>query len=300
MPTIKLMIEALQIKPAIVDKPNAKVIDHTVPHRIEFRNLSHTYPTGQKDIDELPASLKKVSFTIEKGEKVAIIGSSGAGKTTVMKKTLRFDDPTSGAILVDGMDLRDITQGSWRRGLGYIPQQSQIFDGTIRMNLTYGLSARERERVTDAELWELMRLLQIDFKERLAEKGLDTVVGKNGLKLSGGQAQRLMIGAAVIKKPWLLVIDEGTASLDSSTEKEVQKGLATVLENGTSALIVAHRLNTVRTLCTKFIVLKSAGEVVNGDSQVEAVGNSFEELYRDSPTFRRLADDQGLVIKMAA
>jgi ABC-type multidrug transport system fused ATPase/permease subunit len=215
-----------------------------------------------------------------------------------MKKLLRFDDPTSGSISVDGVDLRQIKLASWRQEIGYIPQQAQVFDGTIRYNLTYGLSDEARSKVSDDDLWQLMRLLQIDFGDRLTN-GLDTVVGKGGLKLSGGQAQRLMIGAAVIKKPSLLVVDEATSSLDSTTERKVQEGLTQILaQTSTSALIVAHRLSTVRDLCTKFIVLKSATEVSNGDSQVEAIASSFEELYSCSPTFRSLADDQGIKLAL--
>jgi ABC-type multidrug transport system fused ATPase/permease subunit len=140
-----------------------------------------------------------------------------------------------------------------------------------------------------------MRLLQIDFGERL-DKGLETVVGRNGVKLSGGQAQRLMIGAAAMKRPLFMVIDEATSSLDSSTEKLVQHGLAQVLSGNVSALVIAHRLSTVRHLCDRFIVLRDTAALQNGDSQVEAIAASFEELYAISPTFRRLADDQGIVI----
>ncbi|HTS17099.1 MAG TPA: ABC transporter ATP-binding protein [Verrucomicrobiae bacterium] len=297
LPSVKSMITALRIPPAITDSSEAVVLDHTVPHRIEFAQVSHTYPADMKKTAEAPAALIRVNFTVEPGEKVALLGASGAGKTTVMRKLLRFDDPTSGGVLVDGIDLRTIHQASWRRGIGYIPQQAQVFDGTIRYNLTYRLGAGERARITDAELWNLMQLLQIDFKDRLTH-GLDTVVGKNGIKLSGGQAQRLMIGAAVIRRPWLLVVDEATSSLDSVTEHEVQAGLATVLSgSATSALIVAHRLSTVRHLCTKFVVLKAANEVREGESQVEAIANSFEDLYRESPTFRRLADYQGVGVQ---
>src|SRR5882724_5855634 len=296
LPSVKSMIAALRIPPAITDSTEAVTLDHTVTHQIKFADVSHTYPAEVKKTAEAPPALLRVNFTIEPGEKVALLGASGAGKTTVMRKLLRFDDPTSGCVLVNGIDLRTIRQASWRRGIGYIPQQSQVFDGAIRYNLTYRLSTEERARITDAELWKLMQLLQIDFKDRLTQ-GLDTIVGKNGIKLSGGQAQRLMIGAAVIRRPWLLVIDEATSSLDSVTEHEVQAGLATVLSgSATSALIVAHRLSTVRNLCTKFVVLKSANEVQNNESQVEAIASSFEDLYRESPTFRRLADYQGVTV----
>lgn len=295
MPSVKLMIEALQIAPAIVDKPNAIDIDHQKTHKIEFVDVSHTYPARKKRTDEIPAALSRVSFTIEPGEIVGCMGPSGAGKSTLMKKLLRFDDPTSGKILVDGVDLRDISQASWKRGIGCIPQQAQVLDGTIRSNLVYGLSEEGRKAMSDDDLWQLMKLLKIDFGERLSD-GLDTLVGKNGLKLSGGEAQRLMIGSAVIKKPWLLVIDEATASLDSDTEHYVQEGLAKALSQNTSALIVAHRLSTIRTICNKFIVLRPAFEVPEGESQVEAVAYSFEELYEISSTFRRLADRQGITI----
>ncbi|HSD12433.1 MAG TPA: ATP-binding cassette domain-containing protein, partial [Patescibacteria group bacterium] len=195
--------------------------------------------------------------------------------------------------------LRAVALASWTRLVGYIPQQAQVLDGTLRYNLLYGLPEKERGAVTDEELWDVMRKLQIDFGERLTE-GLDTVVGRRGIKLSGGQAQRLMIGAAVLKRPRFMIIDEATSSLDSTTEKAVQEGLAKVLPKETSALIITHRLSTVRSLCTKFIVLRTAEAVADGTPQVEAVAGSFEELYAVSPTFRRLADDQGVHVASAA
>jgi ATP-binding cassette, subfamily B, bacterial len=170
-----------------------------------------------------------------------------------------------------------------------------VLDGTIRYNLIYGLTREEQELATDEELWSLMRLLKIDFGERLID-GLDTLVGRNGMKLSGGQAQRLMIGAAAMKKPRFMVIDEATSSLDSTTEKAVQYGLAKVLAGNVGALVVAHRLSTVRHLCNRFIVLREVSSLNGGESQVEAIADSFEELYGTSPTFRRLADDQGVTV----
>ena len=212
-----------------------------------------------------------------------------------MRLLLRYMDPDYGIICVNGINLRDVKLKSWMNHVGYIAQQPQIYDGTIRYNLTYALSPDEREKITDEELWEWMQLLKIDFGERLTD-GLETLVGRSGIKLSGGEAQRLMIGAAAIRKPRFMIIDEATSNLDSSTEKAVQAGLAEVLKGNVGALIVAHRLSTVRKLCNKFIVLKSSDEVKNGDSQIEAIANSFEELYKISPTFRRLADDQDVVI----
>lgn len=296
IPAVKSMIAAVSIEPAIKDKEDAFVLDSAVSHEIVFDNVSHHYP-GEGEDETSPAALTRVRFTIEPGEKVALLGGSGAGKSTAMKKLLRFGDPTDGRILVDNRDLRNITQASWKKGIGYIPQQAQVFDGTIRYNLTYALTSEERKKITDEKLWELMKLLQIDFGERLTS-GLDTLVGKNGIMLSGGQAQRLMIGAAVVKKPWLLIVDEATSSLDSTTEKLVQQGLATVLAGSdTSALIVAHRLSTVRHLCTKFVVLRPANTVMDGESQVEAIASTFEELYEMSPTFRQLANDQEVTIE---
>lgn len=297
LPPVQSMIRALSIEPAIVDKPDAVEMDHEAAHTIEFHHVSHEYASG--DADALPA-IQDVSFVIRPGEKVAVLGPSGAGKSTLMRLLLRHFDPSTGAIRIGGVDLRDITQESWARCVGYIPQQSAVFDGTLRYNLTFGLSDERRESITDAELEELMGLLKINFGKRLTH-GLDTVVGRNGMKLSGGQQQRLMIGAAVIANPWLLVIDEATSSLDSETEREVQEGLETILNAGTtSALIVAHRLSTVRHLCTQFVVLRPMDDVLPGQSQIEAVAGSFEELYKISPTFKRLADAQGVRVEERA
>ncbi|HTK04908.1 MAG TPA: ABC transporter ATP-binding protein [Candidatus Eisenbacteria bacterium] len=303
MPSVASLRKALTTPPDVVDAPDAVVLAPDRPLRVELRDIGHTY-AGRDADDGAPTKdlhvLKRVSFAVEPGERAALIGPSGAGKTTVMRLLQRYMDPEQGGVLIDGRDLRTVALASWTRLVGYIPQQSQVLDGTLRYNLLYGLPEAERGKVTDEELWDVMRKLKIDFGERLTG-GLDTVVGRRGIKLSGGQAQRLMIGSAVLKRPRFMIIDEATSSLDSTTERAVQEGLAEVLPAGTSALIITHRLSTVRTLCSKFIVLKQAEDVLNGTGQqVEAIAGSFEELYAKSPTFRRLADDQGVSIRTDA
>lgn len=299
LPSVKSMMEALTLEPEIRDRDDAVALPAEAVPRVEFSGVVHSYAAACLEERGTPVNgaarpvLQSVSFSIESGEKVALIGSSGAGKTTIMRLLQRYMDPEQGQVLVDGRDLRGYRLASWTAALGYIAQQPQVLDGTIRSNLLYGLSAAEQAQVTDDDLWEVMHRLQIDFGDRLVD-GLDTKVGRNGIKLSGGEAQRLMIGAAAMRRPRFMVIDEATSSLDSTTEKAVQFGLAEVLNRDMSALIIAHRLSTVRHLCTKFVVLKSSDELAPGDVQVEAVAGSFEELYRVSPTFRQLADDQGV------
>lgn len=307
MPSVRSKIEALSIKPDIVVREDAEPLANR-EFRIVFDDVSHSFPpekkesgNGESSKGSTPPVLRGVSFTIEPGEKVALIGPSGVGKTSIMRLMLRFMDPTNGRILVGERDLRDIPTDSWLARIGYIPQREQVFDGTIKYNLIYGLPEETQRCISDDELWEIMRLLEIDFGERLTD-GLATVVGRSGVKLSGGQCQRLMIGAAVLKirhateRGGIMVIDEATSNLDSTTERKVQRGLEEATKGAISALVVAHRLSTVRKLCGKFVVLKNAGDVRNGDSQVEAIARSFEELYTLSPTFQRLATDQDIKV----
>lgn len=298
MPSIMSMMRAVTIAPDIEENPDGVKINDGTSMRVKFENVSYAYPKGDSEFSTEERGkgspvIKNVSFMVEPGEKAALIGTSGAGKTTVMRLLLRYMDPDEGKIHVNGHVLDEVDVVSWRRAIGYIAQNPMVLDGTIRYNLTYALSNGQRQSVTDEELWRIMRLLKIDFGERLSE-GLDTVVGKDGVKLSGGQAQRLMIGSAVIKKPRFMIIDEATSSLDSTTEKAVQEGLAKALEGNISALVIAHRLSTVRNICNKFVVLKEA--CLDEENQVEAIDRSFEDLYTKSPTFRRLAQDQEIKI----
>lgn len=299
MPSIKATIDALSIPAEVTDSSTAIDLPDE-PISIEFKNVSYVYPeSGYKNkTDEeetVPHALSNISFSVNSGENVAILGRSGAGKSTIMKLLLRSMDPLSGTITVNGIDMKELRYESWTKALGYIPQHPQVWDGTIRYNLTYGLPKAESDLIPDADIWDMMKELQIDFGKRLTN-GLYTEVGRSGIKLSGGQAQRLIIGAAAMKRPRIMLIDEATSSLDSTTERKVQEGLANLLSQNVTAVVIAHRLSTVRDLCTKFVVLKTIDELTNGESQVEAIGGSFEELYQISPTFRMLAKDQGLKI----
>ena len=312
MPAIRTAMLTLKVQPEATDKPNAIELRRKNGVRVEMRNVSYAYVLEKQDLPTLSVAkdhfelesngscrpslpvLRNVSFTIEPGEKAALIGPSGAGKTTIMRMLMRYMDPTCGAILIDGHDLRDVRLASWLNLIAYVPQQAQVFDGTIRDNLLYRFTD-EPINVPDEEIWAMMRKLKIDFGDRLTA-GLDTRVGRHGIELSGGEQQRLMIGAAAMRKPIFMVVDEATASLDATTEKAVQKGLEEVLGTTMGALIITHRLSTVRRLCSKFFVLRDSEGLAPGESQLEAVGSSFEQLYEISPTFRTLADDQGVVI----
>jgi ABC-type multidrug transport system fused ATPase/permease subunit len=287
-PSIMSMKEALTMPAGIARAEEPKRVAAEQPFHIRFENVGYHYDLQSADKDSAP-TLEDVSFCIEPGEKIALIGPSGAGKSTIMKLLLRYMDPTEGRILIDGVDLRQVDLATWLSQIGYVAQQFEVFNGTIRYNLTYGLSEERKQTITDEDIWRIMRTLQIDFGDRLVD-GLDTRIGYNGIKLSGGQNQRLMIGAAALKEPRFMIIDEATSSLDATTERLVQDGLEKVLDN-CGALIVTHRLNTVRRICDRFVLID---RVEGRGGTICAKANSFEELAEVSPVFRTLAADQGI------
>ena len=218
-------------KPEIVDRADARLLAVT-GGEVSFRGVGFGYD-GERTI------LDDVSFTVPPGRVLAIAGPSGAGKSTIARLLFRFYDVTGGRIEIDGQDVRSVTQDSLRAAIGMVPQDTVLFNDTIAYNIRYG-----RPQASDAEVEQAARLAQIhDFVESLPAK-YDTEVGERGLKLSGGEKQRVAIARTVLKGPPILVLDEATSSLDSLTEKDIQQALATVTR-GRTTIVIAHRLSTI-------------------------------------------------------
>ncbi len=300
-PALQSLQEAVELESDIVIKPDAPPVDASAGVTLSFDDVSFAYEPSLYRPKEDPRPprqvLKSLQLEVKPGERVALIGPSGAGKSSIFNLILRNFDPHTGRIRVNGVDLRDLDLASWLGSIGLIPQKATIFEGTVRDSLVYGLTPEQRAHVTDEFLWEL--LVRLEIAPRMVD-GLKTKLGNGGIELSGGEAQRVMVAAALAKQPHFLLIDEATSALDSSTERAVQRELEKILQGKTGALVIAHRLSTVRHMCNKFVVLRPAPELGEGEQQIEAIADSFEELYRLSPTFRQLVDDQGLHIQAAA
>jgi ATP-binding cassette, subfamily B, heavy metal transporter len=228
---IEKMFNVLSRNPEIKDVPGARPLIVTSGN-VRFDDVRFSYDS------ERPI-LKGLSFEVPAGKTVAIVGPSGAGKSTISRLLFRLYDVSSGRILIDGQDIRDVTQVSLRRSIGMVPQDTVLFNDTIRYNIRYG-----RWDADDAEVEQAARLAQIDDFIRISPKGYETQVGERGLKLSGGEKQRVAIARTVLKAPPILVLDEATSALDSHTEHEIQGALERVSRNRTS-LVIAHRLSTI-------------------------------------------------------
>lgn len=275
------VFELLDEQPDIADAPDAIALDR-VEGRITFDNVSFSYNDATNKVEaasappigETPRVLHDLTLEIQPGEVLALVGPSGAGKTTLFNLIPRFYDPTAGSVRVDGHDLRALRLDSLRGAIGIVPQETQLFSGTIRENLRYGrLEARDTEIEAAARVANAA-----EFIEKLPE-GYETRVGERGVKLSGGQRQRVAIARAVLKDPRILLLDEATSSLDSESEQLVAEALDRLMRNRTT-IIIAHRLSTVQR--ADRIAVLDAGNLVELGSHADLIARDglYARLYR--------------------
>ncbi|MEQ9714042.1 MAG: ABC transporter ATP-binding protein [Candidatus Asgardarchaeum sp.] len=261
------ILEILNEKPTVVEKPDAIELP-PIKGNIKFENVSFKY--GDKWI------LKNVSFEIPAGKTVVILGTTGAGKSTILKLIPRFYDVTEGRILIDGYDIRDVKLESLRKQIGIVPQDIFLFSGTIRENIAYG-----KPDATEEEIIRAAKLANIhDFIVSLPNK-YDTIIGERGVTLSGGQRQRVAIARAILTDPRILILDDATSSVDVKTEYEIQKALEQVLKGRTS-IIVTQRMSVVKK--ADMIIVLDRGRVVG-------IG-THDELYQKNPVYTKIFDAQ--------
>ncbi len=275
------MFALLSVDREITDKPGAK--DLTVENGvIRFDNVRFHYEEDRK-------ILKDISFEVPAGKTIAIVGPSGAGKSTISRLLFRFYDVTSGAITIDGQDLRDIRQISLRRNVGMVPQDTVLFNETVFYNVRYGRPSASQEEVEAAA-----EMAQIGDFIRSLPQGFRTEVGERGLKLSGGEKQRVAIARTLLKAPPILILDEATSALDTQTEREIQAALDEVSRNRTT-VVIAHRLSTVVS-ADQILVLK-AGEIVERGTHDDLL--SQEGLYAEMWNRQREATEAEDLLRAA-
>jgi ATP-binding cassette subfamily B protein len=262
---MEAMFRLLHQPQEVVDKPGAKPLLVT-GGEIRFDNVVFGY-------DPERVVLKGISFTVPAGKTVAVVGPSGAGKSTISRILYRFYDIQGGAVTIDGQDIRDITQESLRAVIGIVPQDTVLFNDTVKYNIAYG-----RIGASAAQIREAARLAQIDKFIDLLPQGYESMVGERGLKLSGGEKQRVAIARTILKNPPILLLDEATSALDTGTEREIQSALNKVSEGRTS-LVIAHRLSTV--VDADEILVLDHGQIIERGrhSQLLALGGHYASMW---------------------
>jgi ABC-type transport system involved in Fe-S cluster assembly fused permease/ATPase subunit len=246
----------------IVDAPNAltlKVADASKGVTLEFRDVSFNYPTAPNQ------GLKHVSFTVPCGTTTAIVGPTGSGKTTISRLLFRFYDALEGSVLIDGHDVRDCTQKSVRQLIGVVPQDTVLFNESVQYNIRYG-----RLDATDEEVEDAARRAKVHESIAKFELGYQSICGERGLKLSGGEKQRIAIARCLLKNPPVVLLDEATSALDNKTERDVQEAMGCL--RGRTTLVIAHRLSTVQR-AEQIIVLKD-GEIIEKGTHVELLARN--------------------------
>ncbi|MDT7573435.1 MAG: ATP-binding cassette, subfamily bacterial [Actinomycetota bacterium] len=279
------VFEVLDLEPMVRDKADAVELPGGVPS-LEFVDVHFRYPRADEvslaslesvavlDQSTSAPVLKGVSFAASPGQLIALVGPSGAGKTTISQLVTRMYDVQQGAVRVGGMDVRDVTLQSLRDAIGVVTQDAHMFHDTIRANLAYA-----KPEATDDELWASLEAAQVGPLVRSLPDGLDTVVGDRGYRLSGGEKQRMAIARLLLKAPGLVVLDEATAHLDSESEAAVQRALSTAL-SGRTSLVIAHRLSTIRE--ADQILVVDDGRIVESGRHDELLARDglYAELYR--------------------
>ncbi|MCX7374681.1 MAG: ABC transporter ATP-binding protein/permease [Alphaproteobacteria bacterium] len=263
---MEAMFRLMREEREVADAPGAPALP-AGPGALVFEDVRFAYRPDRQ-------ILKGVSFTVPAGRMLAIVGPTGAGKSTISRLLFRFYDVTGGRIIVDSADIREVTQDSLRQAIGVVPQDTVLFNDTIRYNIAYG-----RPDASEEEVIEAAKLAQVhDFVLRLPD-GYDTMVGERGLKLSGGEKQRVAIARTILKNPRILILDEATSALDTRTEQEIQAALRTVARNRTS-LVIAHRLSTV-VEADEILVLNDGQVAERGNhGALIAAGGLYAEMWR--------------------
>ncbi|MBX4167795.1 ABC transporter ATP-binding protein/permease [Rhodococcus sp. DMU2021] len=285
MVSFERVFEILDLKPLIEQSPDARPVPGG-PVAVELRNVTFAYPSADKvslaSLEEVAVLdsrggeevLRDVSFRVEPGRMVALVGSSGAGKSTIAQMIPRLYDVDSGAVLLGGADVRELTADSIRATVGLVTQDGHLFHDTVRNNLLLA-----RPEAGENELWDALRRARLEPLIASLPNGLDTVVGERGYRLSGGERQRLTIARLLLAHPRVVILDEATAHLDSTSEAAVQEALTEALEGRTS-VVIAHRLSTIR--AADEILVVEAGRIVERGNHDDllAAGGRYAELYR--------------------
>lgn len=262
--------EIIDTKPSIKDSDDAIELKNVVGD-IEIKNVSFEYEAGKPII-------KNLNITIPHGKTIALVGASGGGKTTIVNLIPRFFEPTSGEILIDGVNIKKYTQSSLRKNTSLVSQDIILFDDTIRNNIAYGKGENDFDTVSDEEIFEASKSANAyDFIMNMSE-GYNTKIGEKGVRLSGGQKQRISIARAIIKNAPILLLDEATSALDTESEHEVQTALDNLMKNKTT-IVIAHRLSTIKNADKIYVIEK--GEVVESGTHDELIkkNGEYSKLY---------------------
>jgi ABC-type multidrug transport system fused ATPase/permease subunit len=278
------LLALLQTKPTITDRDGARDL-YPVEGSVAFHNVSFCY-------DERKPTVQNLSFSASPGQTIAFVGATGAGKSTIAKLLLRFYDINSGSITIDGHDIRDITLNSLRSSIGVVPQDPLLFNATILENLRYA-----RPEATEEEVFEACRKAAVHDKIMSFSDGYETKVGENGVKLSGGEIQRLAIARVFLKNPPILILDEATSAIDTETEHKIQEALD-VLKKGRTTFVIAHRLSTI--VAADQIMVINDGQIIEKGTHTELVeaGGKYKSLWaKQSEGVLNEESEQGEEIK---